>query len=152
MMLGLSNKAIYNSGMSELNGGTGEGESRRRMDEMRDVIQSLIALTHEQGKVSAQRHEETMAEMAVQRQEWAMQHERTMAELAEMGKQLAETGRQHATFVKILREQHIVFTEEVQDLITLQKEHRIDIMALFEANKGLREAWAEHLKRGPGTQ
>ena len=131
MMLGLSNKAIYNSGMSELNGGTGEGESRRRMDEMRDVIQSLIALTHEQGKVSAQRHEEAMAEM---------------------GKQLAETGRQHATFVKILREQHIVFTEEVQDLITLQKEHRIDIMALFEANKGLREAWAEHLKRGPGTQ
>lgn len=71
--------------MSELNGGTGENENRLRLDRMNDVIQSMIALTLEQGKMNDRRHEQVM--------------------------------------------------EEIQDLITLQREHRIDIMALFEGTE-----------------
>jgi len=108
--------------MSERNGGTGENENRLRRDRMNDVIQSMIALTLEQGKLSDQRHKEVMAEIAQQR---ALNN----------------------AFLKTLREQHAVFSEEVGDLIALQKEQRIDIMALFAGNKELREAWAEHLKR-----
>jgi hypothetical protein len=105
--------------MSELNGGSSENENRLRLDRMNDVIQSMITLTLEQGKMSEQRHKETMSEMAA--------------------------------FVKTLREQHAVFTDEIRDLITLQKEQRIDIMVLFAGNRQLREAWAEYLKR-EGTE
>jgi hypothetical protein len=38
---------------------------------------------------------------------------------------------------------------EIQDLITLQKEQRIDIMALFEGNKNLRAAMEEYFRRHP---
>jgi hypothetical protein len=62
-----------------------------------------------------------MAEIKAQRQEFTLQHERTMAELAEIR-------AHHTAFVKTLREQHAVFTDEVRDLIILQKEHRIDNM------------------------
>jgi len=132
--------------MSELNGGTGENENRLRLDRMNDVIQSMIALTLEQGKMYDRQHGQVMTEIKDK-------HERAMAEMAEI--------RAHLTaFVKTLREQHAVFTDEVRDLITLQKEQRIDIMvsglpvevcfanmALFAGNKQLREAWAEFLKR-----
>jgi hypothetical protein len=63
---------------------------------MEDVIQSMITLTLEQGKMYDKQHEQTMAEIREQR-------------------------------------------AEIQDLITLQKEHRIDIMALFQSQKNLRE-------------
>jgi hypothetical protein len=126
--------------MSELNGGTGENENRLRLDRMNVVIQSMITLTLDQGKMYDRQHAQTMTEIKAQRHEFTLQHERTMAEMAEI--------RAHDTaFVKTLREQHTVFTEEVRDLITLQKERRIDIMALFAANKQLREAWSEYLKR-----
>ena len=115
--------------MSELNGGTGENENRLRLDRMNDVIQSMIALTLEQGKMYDRQHEQVMAEIKAQRAE------------------IAEVAQQNAQFVKTLREQHAVFTEEVRDLIILQKEQRIDIMALFAGNKQLREAWEEYLKR-----
>ena len=119
--------------MSELNGGTGENENRLRLDRMNDVIQSMIALTLEQGKMYDRQHGQVMTEIKDK-------HERAMAEMAEI--------RAHLTaFVKTLREQHAVFTDEVRDLITLQKEQRVDIMALFAGNKQLREAWAEFLKR-----
>jgi hypothetical protein len=126
--------------MSELNGGTGENENRLRLDRMNDVIQSMIALTLERGKMNDREHQQVMAEITAQAQEFTLQHERAMAELAEIR-------AQQAAFVKTLREQHTVFTYEVRDLIILQKEHRIDIMALFAGNKELREAWAEYLKR-----
>jgi hypothetical protein len=115
--------------MNELNGGAGENENRRRLDQMSDVIQSMIALTLEQGKMGDQRHKES-----------TLRHEQAMAELAEIR-------AQHTPFVRTLRDQHTVFTDEVRDLIELQKEQRIDIMALFAGNKQLREAWAEYLKR-----
>lgn len=82
--------------MSDQNGGTNENENRKRLDHMEDVIQSMITLTLEQGKMYDKRHEQTMAEIREQR-------------------------------------------AEIQDLITLQKEHRIDIMALFQSQKNLRE-------------
>jgi replicative DNA helicase len=85
--------------MSELNGGTGENENRRRLDQMNDVIQNIIALTLEQGKMNDRRHEQTM--------------------------------------------------EELRELMFLQKEQRIDIMALFQGNKGLREAMEEFFRRHP---
>ena len=115
--------------MSELNGGTGENENRLRLDRMNDVIQSMITLTLEQGKMYDRQHQQVMAEIEAQRAA------------------IAEVAQQNAQFVKTLREQHAVFTEEVRDLIILQKEQRIDIMALFAGNKQLREAWAEYLKR-----
>ena len=119
--------------MSELNGGTGENENRLRLDRMNDVIQSMIALTLEQGKMYDRQHGQVMTEIKDK-------HERAMAEMAEI--------RAHLTaFVKTLREQHAVFTDEVRDLITLQKEQRVDIMALFAGNKQLRDSWAEFLKR-----
>jgi hypothetical protein len=77
--------------MSERNG-TNENENRRRLDQMEDVIQNMITLTLEQGKMYDRQHEQTMAEIREQR-------------------------------------------AEIQDLIMLQKEHRIDIMALFQAQK-----------------
>lgn len=112
--------------MSELNGGTGENENRLRLDRMNDVIQSMITLTLEQGKMYDRQHEQVMAETKAQR---------------------AENAERHAQFVNTLREQHAVFTAQVRDLIILQKEQRIDIMALFAGNKQLREAWTEYLKR-----
>jgi hypothetical protein len=75
--------------MSERNG-TSENENRKRLDQMEDVIQSMITLTLEQGKLSTLRHQETM--------------------------------------------------EEIRELLNLQKEQRIDIMALFQAQKNLRGA------------
>ncbi len=36
---------------------------------------------------------------------------------------------------------------EIQDLLALQKEQRVDIMALFQGNKNLREAMEEYFKR-----
>jgi hypothetical protein len=48
--------------------------------------------------------------------------------------ELAEIREQHVALVKTLREQQTVFSQEVQDLLALQKEQRIDIMALFQAN------------------
>ena len=48
-------------------------------------------------------------------------HERTMEEMRVM----RET----------YREQHRDFLEEVRELLALQKEHRIDIMALFQVGK-----------------
>lgn len=99
--------------MSDLNGGTGENEDRLRLDRMNDVIQSMITLVLEQGKMYDRQHEQVMAEIREQR-------------------------------------------GEIQDLITLQKEHRIDIMALFEghkefraANKEFRDILADHFKRHP---
>jgi replicative DNA helicase len=74
--------------MSERNGGQ-ENQNSRRLDQMQDVIQSMITLVHEQSKAWSQAHQEVMA--------------------------------------------------EIRELITLQKEHRIDIMALFQANKEFRE-------------
>ena len=85
--------------VSERNGGTGENENQRRLDQMADVIQSMITLTLEQGKMNTLRHEQIM--------------------------------------------------EEIRDLITLQKEQRIDIMALFEGNKTLRQTMEEYFKRHP---
>ena len=85
--------------MSERNGGTGENENRLRLDQMNDVIQSMITLTLEQSKMNTLRHEQIM--------------------------------------------------EEIRDLFTLQKEQRVDILALFEGNKGLREAMEEYFKRHP---
>ena len=70
--------------MSERNG-TNENDNRRRLDQMEDVIQSMITLTLEQGKLSTLRHEQTL--------------------------------------------------EEIRELINLQKEQRIDIMALFQIQK-----------------
>jgi hypothetical protein len=104
--------------MTDRNGGTNENKNRQRLDQMEDVIQSMITLVLEQGKLSDKQHEQTMAEIRAQR---------------------AEHRQEHAAFLKTLREQHAVFSEEVQGLITLQKEHRIDIMALFEGQKNLRE-------------
>jgi hypothetical protein len=92
--------------MSERNGGTGENENRQRLDQMSDVIQGMITLVLEQGKMFDHRHEQTMAEIKEQR-------------------------------------------AEIQDLITLQKEQRIDIMALFEGNKNLRAAMEEYFRRHP---
>jgi hypothetical protein len=92
--------------MSERNGGMGENENRQRLDQMNDVIQSMITLVLEQGKMFDRRHEQTMAEIKEQR-------------------------------------------AEIQDLITLQKEQRIDIMALFEGNKNLRAAMEEYFRRHP---
>jgi hypothetical protein len=74
--------------MSERNGGTNESENRRRLDQIEDVIQSMITLVLEQGKVYDRQHEHAIAEIREQR-------------------------------------------AEIQDLIALQKEHPIDIMALF---------------------
>jgi hypothetical protein len=73
--------------MSERNG-TSENDNRRRLDQMEDVIQSMITLTLEQGKLSTLRHDQTL--------------------------------------------------EEIRELINLQKEQRIDIMALFHSQKNLR--------------
>ncbi len=92
--------------MSDLNGGTGENENRLRLDRMNDVIQSMITLTLEQGKLYDRQHEQTMAEIREQR-------------------------------------------AEIQDLIMLQKEHRIDIMALFEGQKSLQQSMEEYFKRHP---
>ncbi len=75
--------------MSERNG-TSENENRRRLDQMEDIIQSMITLTLEQGKLSTLRHEQTL--------------------------------------------------EEIRELINLQKEQRIDIMALFHSQKQFRGA------------
>lgn len=52
--------------------------------------------------------------MQEQSKVWTKQHEENMAEIRES-------------------------RAEIQELITLQKEHRIDIMALFEGSKGIRE-------------
>jgi hypothetical protein len=41
-------------------------------------------------------------------------------------------------FIRTTREGHQMFMEEVHSLIDLQKEQRIDIMALFEGNKHVR--------------
>jgi hypothetical protein len=112
--------------MSELNGGTGETENRLRLDRMNDVIQSMITLTLDQGKMYDRQHQQVMTEIQAQR---------------------AETRKQFGLFRKTLHEQHAVFTDEVRYLVTLQKEQRIDIMVLFAGNKELREAWAEYLKR-----
>jgi phage/plasmid primase-like uncharacterized protein len=81
--------------MSDRNGGTSENENRRRLDQIEDVIQSMITLTLEQGKMYDRQHEQTLAEIREQR-------------------------------------------AEIQDLIALQKEHRIDIMALFQSQKNLK--------------
>jgi hypothetical protein len=98
--------------MSDLNGGS-ENENRLRLDRMNDVIQSMITLALEQGKMYDRQHEQVMAEIREQR-------------------------------------------AEIQDLITLQKEQRIDILALFEGNKEFRaanhefrEILAAHFKRHP---
>jgi hypothetical protein len=91
--------------MSDLNGGS-ENENQRRLDDMNDVIQSMITLTLEQGKIYDRLHEQAMAEIREQR-------------------------------------------AEIQELITLQREHRIDIMALFEGNKTLRETFAEYFRQNP---
>jgi hypothetical protein len=40
--------------------------------------------------------------------------------------------------MKMVREGHQLFMEEVHELIDLQKEQRIEIMALVEGNKQLR--------------
>ncbi len=85
--------------MSETNGGR-ENQNSRRLDQMQDVIQSMIALALEESKLSKLRHTQVM--------------------------------------------------EEIQELIILQKEHRIDIMALFEANKNLRETFESVFKRLEG--
>jgi len=79
--------------MSDRNGGTSENENRQRLDQMQNVVQSMITLAHEHGKL----HEQILAEIREQR-------------------------------------------GEIQDLIALQKEHRIDIMALFELQKKQGEA------------
>ena len=47
----------------------------------------------------------------------------------------------------LIKEQHQTFMEEVAALMDLQKEHRVDIMALFAANKGLRESMKQYLER-----
>ena len=49
--------------------------------------------------------------------------------------ELAEIREQHVAFVKRLREQHSVFSLEVQDLPALQKEQGIDIVALFQVDQ-----------------
>jgi hypothetical protein len=76
---------------------TNENENRRRLDQMEDVIQSMITLTLEQGKMYDRQHEQMMTEIREQR-------------------------------------------AEIQDLIVLQKEHRIDIMALFQGQKNLKDS------------
>ncbi|MBV9034172.1 MAG: hypothetical protein JO182_06730 [Acidobacteriaceae bacterium] len=86
--------------MTEGNGSTGETQNSRRLDKMQDVIQSMITLVHEESKLSAQRHTET---------------------------------------IRVIREAHALFMEEVRELIILQKEHRIDIMALFHSQKNVKE-------------
>jgi hypothetical protein len=78
--------------MAEGNGASGENQNARRLDQMENVIQSMITLALEQGKMYDKMHEQHMAEIREQR-------------------------------------------AEIQDLIVLQKEHRIDIMALFELQK-----------------
>jgi hypothetical protein len=112
--------------MSDPNGGSGENENRLRLDRMNDVIQSMIALTLEQGKMYDRQHQPVMTEMKAQRAEIADRRELVHI--------------QHAEFLKTLHAQHVIFTDEVRDLITLQKEQRIDIMALFAGNQELREA------------
>jgi hypothetical protein len=76
--------------MSELNGG--EGDNRRRLDQMEDVIQSMIALVLEQGKL------------------YDRQHQQAMEEISEV-------------------------RGSIRELLELQKEHRVDIMALFQTRK-----------------
>ncbi len=48
---------------NEERSGTGENENRRRLDQMEEVIQSMIALMLEQGKLSTPRHERTLEEI-----------------------------------------------------------------------------------------
>jgi hypothetical protein len=67
--------------MSERHG-TSENDNRRRLDQMEDLIQSMITLILEQGKLYDRQHAQTM--------------------------------------------------EEIRKLLNLQKEHPIDIMALFQ--------------------
>jgi hypothetical protein len=69
------------SAMSERHG-TSENDNRRRLDQMEDLIQSMITLILEQGKLYDRQHAQTM--------------------------------------------------EEIRELLNLQKEQRIDIMALFQ--------------------
>ncbi len=72
-------------------------DRRRRLDQMQSLVQSMITLVLEQGKMYDRQHEHVMAEIREQR-------------------------------------------AEIQDLILLQREHRIDVMALFQAQKNLKGA------------
>ena len=71
---------------------------------MQDVIQSMITLTLEQGKMY---------------------------------------DRQHAQAIEEMNRQHAHAMEELREMREMHKEHRIDIMALFQVNKELRESMAK---------
>lgn len=77
--------------MSERNGQS-NNDNRHRLDQIQNLIQSMITSAQEQGKMYDRQHEQMMAEIREQR-------------------------------------------AEIQDLIVLQKEHRIDIMALFQSQR-----------------
>jgi hypothetical protein len=45
--------------------------------------------------------------------------------------------------------QHLQIMEEIRELISLQKEQRIDIMALFVGNKELRDSFKAYFEKNP---
>lgn len=47
--------------------------------------------------------------------------------------------QRHTETIRVIHEAHALFMEEVRELIILQKEHRIDIMALFHSQKNVKE-------------
>jgi len=55
--------------MGDRNGGTNDSENQRRLDQIEDVIQSMITLVLEQGKAYDRQHEHAMAAIREQRAE-----------------------------------------------------------------------------------
>jgi len=53
--------------------------------------------------------------------------------------QMKASTQQTQEVLHVVRESHLMFMEEVRELITLQKEQRIDIAALFQAQKNVKE-------------
>jgi hypothetical protein len=78
-----------------------------RMDRMNDFLQSMTESFLEHHRVA-------MEEIKAMREANREQHTLTMDEM---------------------REQHTQTMDEIRELLTLQREHRVDIMALFEFNK-----------------
>ena len=67
--------------------------------------------------------------------------------LASMVGLMHESMQSMQSYMQLTREQHQLFMEEVHSLMELQREQRVDIMALFEGNKQLRLMLDRSLKR-----
>ena len=60
-----------------------------------------------------------------------------------------EEAKENLAVHQEFRKRHLENMEEIRGLMDLQKEQRIDIMALFTANKDLREVFKQYFEKHP---